>query len=91
MSSVIDTGDVVVSPEVRQTHLVNVVRVDGSREQGVYETRAEATAEALEYARQAGVDAWYGDRAELGFVALCRCRTATGGQPARRAIERRGS
>ena len=74
MSSALEPGDVVVTPEVRESHLVYAVRVDGSCDSVAYETRKEATAEALAYAQHAGVNAWYGDRAELGFVLLCLSR-----------------
>jgi len=74
MGAVIDPGDVVVTPEVRESHLVYVVRTEGSSDRLVYQTRAEAIATAVAYGERAGVNAWYGDRTELGFVPLCRCR-----------------
>jgi hypothetical protein len=66
----IETGDVVIAPEVRQSHLVYVLRIEGGADQITYRTRAEATARAIEYACRRRVNAWYGDHAELGFVLL---------------------
>jgi hypothetical protein len=66
----VEAGDVVIAPEVRESHLVYVVRVEGGTDQLTYHTRREATAKAIAYARRLRVNAWYGDRSELGFVPL---------------------
>jgi hypothetical protein len=68
--SVVYAGDVIVAPEVRQSHLVYVVRVEGGSDQLAFSSRGEATANAVAYARRAGVNVWLGDGAELGFVRL---------------------
>lgn len=77
-SLVPEAGDVIVVPEARQSQLVYVVHLGGEADQLTYHTRAEATARAVAYARSAGVNALYGDSAELGFVLLGRFRKAAG-------------
>jgi hypothetical protein len=70
VGSSVDAGDVVIAPEVRDSHLVYVLRVEGGTDQLTYHTRTQATATAIEYARRQKVNVWYGDRAELGLVPL---------------------
>lgn len=81
MSWVPEAGDVIVVPEARQSQLVYVVHAGGEAEQLIYHTRAEATARAVAYARSAGVNALYGNSAELGFVLLGRFRAGDGSHP----------
>lgn len=69
-------GDVVVIPEVRRSHLVYVMHINGGGDQIAYPTRDEAVANAIDYARQTGVDAWYGERSEFGLVPLGTFRTS---------------
>ena len=63
-------GDVIVVPEVRESHLEYVMHINGGGDQIAYATRADATAKAVASAQRAGVNAWYGDRRELGLVPL---------------------
>ena len=77
--SVLEVGDVVVVPQVRESHLVYVVHAEGGSDQLTYQTRNEATAHAIAHARQRRVNAWYGDRPELGLVLLGWFRERTGG------------
>jgi hypothetical protein len=67
-----EAGDVVVKPEIRESHLVYVLGVEGGIDQISCATRSDATARALAFARRAGVNAWYGDRPEFGLVLLGR-------------------
>jgi hypothetical protein len=80
MGASVEAGDVVIAPEVRESHLVYVVRVEGSTDQLTYQTRKEATAKAIAFARRLSVNVWYGDHAELGFVPL-GCFRGTAGNP----------
>jgi len=70
MAPTVQVGDVVIAPQVRASHLVYVVHVEGGNDQLSYETRAEAVEQASAYARRRRVNAWYGDKLELGFVLL---------------------
>ncbi len=63
-------GDVVIVPEVRQSHLVYVMHINGGGDQLAFQTRDAASARALTYAQREEVSAWYGDRRELGCVLL---------------------
>jgi hypothetical protein len=74
--ALVQAGDVVIAPEVRESHLVYVLRVEGGTDQLTYPTRRAATARAIAYARRVKVNAWYGDHAELGFVPLACFRGA---------------
>lgn len=69
-------GDVVVIPEVRQSHLVYVMHINGGGDQIAYPTREAAVANAIAYARRTGVDAWYGERSEFGLVPLGSFRSS---------------
>ncbi len=70
-------GDVVIVPEVRQSHLVYVMHINGGGDQLTFQTRGTALTKALTYAKRVGVSAWYGDRRELGCVLLGCFRPAT--------------
>jgi hypothetical protein len=71
-----EAGDIIVVPQVRESHLVYVVHVEGGTDQLKCRNRADAIAQALASARCAGVNAFYGEGPELGFVLLGHFREA---------------